>query len=49
MPVLGWRYSIEHEGDFVFGKLTCFEDLQTRALKIDVTMRGNAHGGGRRT
>jgi hypothetical protein len=44
-----WRYSVEHEGEFVLGKLTCFEDPQTRALKIDVVMRRNAEDGVRRT
>lgn len=44
-----WRYSVEHEGEFVLGKLTCFEDPQTRALKVDVRMRRNADDGGRPT
>jgi hypothetical protein len=44
-----WRYSIEHEGEFVLGKLICFEDPQTRALRIDVKMRRNADDGARRT
>lgn len=34
-----WRYSVDHEGEFVLGKLTCFEDSQTKALKIELRMR----------
>ena len=34
-----WRYSVEHEDEFLLGKLTCSEDPGTRALKVDVQQR----------
>lgn len=34
-----WRFSVEHEGEFVVGRLKFFEDQVTRALRVEMLQR----------
>jgi hypothetical protein len=42
-----WRHAADHAGEFLFGKLVCFEDPTSRALKVDIRMKkcsgGSSH------
>jgi hypothetical protein len=34
-----WRYAADNEGEYILGKLTCFEDPKSHALKVTLLMK----------
>jgi hypothetical protein len=44
-----WRYSFDHDGEFILGKEVLFEDPKNRALKVDLTLALHSVEGARRT
>lgn len=40
-----WRYSVEHEGEYVYGRIRFQEDPVTRALKVDMLQPKTTHLG----
>ena len=44
-----WRYSAEHEGEYALGRVSVFEDQNTRALCVSVILARNSSEGLRGT